>query len=301
VLAGLRLETVNVDINQVTSAIKASNDYTRAYPSLHLAYKFDDENTLTASYSRRVQRPYQYDLNPYRVYLDPYNYRQGNPYLRPQTTDSYEVAYERRHDGTTYQATLYYRETHDAVTDVVEDLGGGVFLTTRENLGSGRSGGGQLVASGKLTKALSYNVSGDAYWSQIDAGNLGFSGTRSAWALSGRANLDWQVTAKDFLQASGNLYGKRLNAQGYRAGSGMLNLGYRHKFDDRLSGLITVRDVLGTAKYTLVTDTPAFHDRRVIEGNMRAVFVGLSYSFGGAGKKPKDPAFDFGGGGPPGP
>lgn len=300
VLAGLRLETVNINLDQITSAVRASNDYTRAYPSLHLAYKFDDQKTLSASYSRRVQRPFENDLNPYRSYIDPYNYRQGNPYLKPQTTDSYEVAYELRRDGASYQATAYYRETQNVFTDVVEDLGGGVLLTTRDNLGSSHSGGGQLVASGKLSKSVSYNVSGDAYWSEVDAANLGFSGKRSAWTASGRANLNWQATASDFLQVNGNLYGKRLTAQGYRAAFGLLNLGYRHKFDERLSGVVTVRDLLATSKTTFVTETAQFRDRRVIEPNQRAIFVGLTYNFGGQGKKaPKDTGFDYGASGPP--
>lgn len=297
VLAGLRLETVNIDMDQVTSAIRASNDYTRAYPSLHLSYKLDDGKTLNASYSRRVQRPYETDLNPYRVYLDPYNYRQGNPYLRPQTTDSYELGYELRRDGAMYQATAFYREHHQVFTDVIEDLGGGVLLTTRENLGKARNAGLELVANGKLTKTLSYNISGDAYWNQIDAANLGFTGARAAWNLTGRANLNWQATPKDFVQVNGVLNGKRLNPQGYRAATGMLNLGYRHKFDDRLSGVVTVRDALATAKNVMVEQTAAFHDRRVIAPNVRAVFVGLTYNFGGSGKKPaRDSGFDFGGG-----
>jgi hypothetical protein len=37
------------------------------------------------------------------------------------------------------------------VTDVVSDLGGGVLLTTRENLATSRNGGLELVANGRLT------------------------------------------------------------------------------------------------------------------------------------------------------
>jgi outer membrane receptor protein involved in Fe transport len=297
VLAGLRLEQTDIDINQVTSAIKASNDYFRLYPSLHLSYRLGDGQTLTGSYSRRVQRPNPFDLNPYRVYLDPFNYRQGNPYLRPQTTDSLELGYEVRRNGVLYQATVFYRRHHDVFTDVIEDLGDGVLLTTRQNLGSAQNAGVQLVANGKLTKTLSYNISGEGYWNEINAGNLGFEGTRSAWTVGGRANLNWQATKDDFVQVNGSLTGKRLNPQGYREPLGMLNLGYRHKVDERLSAVVTVRDLLGTSKQKVVENAPTFHDKRVIEPNVRAVFVGLTYSFGGAGKKaPRDSGFDFGGG-----
>jgi hypothetical protein len=96
------------------------------------------------------------------------------------------------------------------VTDVVSDLGGGVLLTTRENLATSRNGGLELVANGRLTPKLTYNVSSNVFWNEIDASSLGFTGTRSLTALSGRANLNYQATPKDFLQINAFSSGKRL-------------------------------------------------------------------------------------------
>lgn len=295
VLAGLRAEQTLIDIDQITSGIQVANDYFRLYPSLHLSHKLPGDQQVTASYSRRIQRPSARDLNPYRVYVDPLNYREGNPFLEPQVTDSFELAYQRRKGSTYYLGTLYYRESSKGVTDVVRDLGDGILLSTRENLGQGRSGGLELVANGKITKTLSYNISGNAYWFAIDASRLGFSGTRSDVTLSGRGSLSWQVTPKDFLQAQGNLMGERLTAQGRIKNVGLLNLGYRRKLNDSLSFVVTAPDVLGTLRLRQVFETPGLERRTLRENNMRAVYVGLTYTFGSAGRKPRDPGFDFGG------
>ena len=300
-LGGLRLEDVQIDTNQVTIGRRDSNDYFRAYPTLHLAYKLSDSQQLTASYSHRVQRPQPQDLNPFPVIVDPFNIRQGNPKLDPQETHSLEAGYQYRANGTFYLATLYYRQNYNSVVDVVRDLGGGVLLTTRENLGESRAGGLELVANGKLNKKLSYNVSGNVFWNEIDASDLGFADKRSGWALGGRANINWTITDKDFFQINGSLNGKRLTPQGYRKPGGIVNLGYRHKFNDQLSGVVTVQDALDSLKDTQIIDTPTLHDRLVGDPKIRAVFVGLSYSFGGGGRKARDPGFDFGGGGGPTP
>jgi hypothetical protein len=185
------------------------------------------------------------------------------------------------------------------VTDVVHDLGGGALLTTRENLGESRAGGLELVANGKLNRKLSYNVSGNVFWNEIDASSLGFTDKRSAYAVSGRANLNWTITDKDLAQINAALNGKRLTPQGYSKPSGVVNLGYRHKFDDHLSAVVTVQDALSSLKQTTVIDTPTFRDRVVGEPRIRAVFVGLTYSFGSNGRKARDPGFEFGGGGGP--
>jgi outer membrane receptor protein involved in Fe transport len=300
VLAGLRLESVRIDLDQITQHIQAKNDYDRAYPSLHLAYKLDDAQQLTASASRRVQRPQPFDFNPFLQYLDPQNYRQGNPNLKPQQTDSYELGYQYRKNGTILLATAYYRDGKDAVNDLTQDLGGGVFLTTRANIGSFRTAGLELVANGRLPHRLSYNVSSNLLWNEIDGSGLGFgSSDRSAYSLSGRASLSWQATSKDFFQVSGFVNGKRLTPQGYAKPFGMLNLGYRHKLDDKLSFVMTVQDAAKTFHDHRVIDTPALKDVVVAHGNFRGVYVGFSYAFGGG--KAKDQGFDFGqgGGGPP--
>jgi outer membrane receptor protein involved in Fe transport len=296
VLAGLRLEVTPIDLNQVTQAIKARNDDTSLYPSLHLSYALTDDQKLKASYSKRIQRPNPFDYNPFRVYQDPQNFRAGNPALEPQKTDSYELGYEYRKAGQIYQATAYYRDVRDSVTDVVRDLGGGVFLTTRDNLGKSRTAGLELVANGRFSRTLTYNLSGNAYWTEIDGRGAGVGGrVRDGWTMSGRGNLSWQATSADFLQLNVFLNGERLLPQGFQKPMGAVNFGYRHKFNDRLSAVATVQDVFSTIKFKAVIDTPALRDVQVFEPQARGVFVGFTYAFGGG--KPRDQGFDFGGGG----
>ena len=292
VLGGLRAEQVEIRTDQVTSAQKDDNAYFHVYPSLHLGYTLSQTQTLTANYSKRVQRPQAQDLNPYPIYQDPNNYRAGNPDLKPQITDSYELGYQYRKGPASYLATAYYRESHDGVADVVRDLGGGVFLTTRENLAQSRNGGLELVANGKLTPKLSYNISGNAYWNEIQSTAVGAVGTREMTTLSGRASLSWQATPKDFFQLNGFTSGKRLTPQGYREPISLLNLGYRRKVNDKLNFVVTANDVLNSFQDTAVIDTPTLRERTERRANVRAVFFGFTYSFGGGKARPEQ--FDFG-------
>jgi len=299
-LAGLRVERVKIDLNNVTQAIRAENDDTNLYPSLHLGYDMGEGRKLIASYGKRIQRPQPQDYNPFRVYQDPQNFRQGNPDLKPAVTDSFELGYQYRKNGRIWLVTLYHREVRDAVNDVTRDIGNGVFLTTRANLGESQSTGAEIVANGRLPWKVTYNVSGSLLYSEIDGTGLGFgSGKRSAYTASGRASLSWQATAKDVVQLSGFLNSKRLTPQGYGAPTGMLNLGYRHKFTDQLSGVVTVQDMLSTFRDKRVIDTPALKDVQRFEPKVRGVFLGFTYAFGGG--RQRDPGFDFGQGGGPTP
>ena len=297
VLAGLRLENTDLDVSLTTGGpLAAQNDYFRAYPSLHLSYGLSEGRQLTASYGMRIQRPSADDLNPFVIEINPLNFRRGNPQLEPQETHSFELGYQHRKSGQTYLATLYYRQSSKGITDVVRPLPNGGYLTTRENLNDSRAGGLELVANGRLTPRITYNVSGNASWSEIDASQLGFTGKRDGFALAGRGNINWQVTPKDFVQFNGFLNGRRLTAQGRQSGSGMLNIGYRRKIDDSLSVTVTAQDVLRTLKDVQILDTPTLQGRTRREFNQRAVFVGFTYTFG---RQRRDPGCDFGGGGAP--
>lgn len=296
VLAGLRLEDVRLRLNDPTTRFAAGRDELDAYPTLHLAYRLSDVQQLTLSYSHRVQRPDPGDLDPFR-FIQGFSARQGNPDLRNADTHAFEAGWQYKAGGTYYLATAFYRLNEHGFTDVLADIGGGVLLDTPQNLVKSRNAGLELVANGHLGKTLSYNLSGDLYYAQIDAqagaGTPGFAGKRSALTGGGRASLSWQPTAKDLFQVSGQLTARKLTPQGFIEPMTLIFLGYRHRFDDRLSLVVTAQDPFDIYRFKQVLDTPALTLRSTARGRIQAAFVGLVWSFGAAGKRPHPADFDF--------
>jgi outer membrane receptor protein involved in Fe transport len=288
---GLRLEQANIDLDQVTTDIQSSNDYFRAYPTMHVSWTLSEGETLRGSYSRRIQRPGPQDLNPFLTYQDNLNYRSGNPDLLPQETDSFELSWQKRIQQTFYQATLYYRDTQDAFTQVTTELGGGVFLTRPENLGSSTSTGIELVANGALHPTLRYNASINAFRQEIDASGIPGAADSEGESVSGRLTLNWSPTQNDFLQVSGIWAGEQLLAQGVREQATLVNLGYRRKLSKNWSLQMTVRDALDEYGATTTLETPTFTDRTSVTFGGRAAYIGLTWNFGGGQRPPEQ--FDF--------
>src|SRR6185312_8029738 len=224
-------------------------------------WKLSDTQQLTASYSHRVQRPDPGEFNSFRMLLDPLNFRAGNPNLKPQQTQSFELGYEYRQAPVMLLATLYYRQNRDGVAEVLRDLGGGVFLSERNNIAQSRSGGLELVANGRLTKTLTYNLNGNLGWVQLDTLGPTFAPTRSATSISGHGGLTWQITPDDLFQLNGFMNGKRLTPQGYIDSLHAFDLGYRHKFTEHLSVIVTAQDFLGAWRLRQVIDTPVLRER----------------------------------------
>lgn len=290
---GLRLEYADIELNAITAGATASQDYFRAYPTLHATYQLTETQSVRGSYSQRIQRPLPFQLNPAINYQDPLNLRSGNPDLEPQETDSFEVMWQMRAGQTFYQATGYYRDTSGAFTDVATDLGGGVLLTRPENLGARRDMGLELVANGRLHSTLRYNASVNLFRQEIDAAGIPGAQDSEADVVSGRATLNWQPTQEDFLQVSGVWQGDTLQAQGLREASGIINLGYRRKLTDAWAFQATVRDVFDNFGDVTTFETPTFRDRTERTFGGRAWYVGLTYAFGQGPRRQQDPQFDF--------
>jgi len=288
---GLRLEQANIDMDQVTTNIQSSNDYFRAYPTMHLQYTIGEGETLRGSYSRRIQRPPPQLLNPFLTYQDNLNYQSGNPDLLPHETDSFEVMWQKRIQQTFYQATLYYRDTSDAFTPVTTPIGGGVFVTRPENIGSSTFTGLELVANGALHPTLRYNASINAYRQEIDAGGVPGATDSTGEGVGGRLTLNWTPSQNDFLQVSSIWTGDQVLAQGTRETATLVNLGYRRKLSRDWSFLATVRDVFDEFGAVTSTEAATFTDRTSVTFGGRAAYIGLTWNFGGGQRPPEQ--FDF--------
>lgn len=292
-IGGLRLEDEIDDTNQVTTGDRSHTSYFHAYPTLHIQYDLVDAQHLRLSYSHRVSRPEAEDLNPYPVFSDPQNLRAGNPQLRPQQTHSFEAGYEYDRRGVDWQATLYLRKTYDAFTEVSRLINPTVLLTTKANLGKNTAGGFELTGSGPLLKGVKYNLSGNIFYNQIDASNLGVQGTRSTLSFATKASVDVQATPRDLIQVSANYSGRRLMPQGYRLPAGSINLGLRHRIRDNIAAVATVSDLFDSQRDRLVIDTPTLHDQVTRRRSNRTAALALTWTFAGQRKSTKEPQFDY--------
>jgi outer membrane receptor protein involved in Fe transport len=287
-LAGLRLEQTDIDTNQVTSGETGSQSYFRVYPSIHLSDELNEQHTLTFSYGRRVSRPEADDLNPYLVQEDEFTLSRGNPDLLPREIDSLEAGWSYEEDRTSLGATLYARRSRNNFTVVATSIDPNVVLTTLENVGESRSGGLEFTSSGKLAAWLDYNVSGNVYYNEIDARNLGITATRSAVSYEAKLALTWRASDKDTVQLNAVRTGKQLTPQGERRANTTMDLGYRHKFRSNLSFTATLSDVFASRRNRLVLDTPELSESRSTQPAGRIAWIGVSWSLAGAKQQSRE-------------
>ncbi|RYY33303.1 MAG: TonB-dependent receptor, partial [Sphingobacteriaceae bacterium] len=113
---GLRAEHTDSKGNLVTTDSVVKRDYLNLFPTLFINQKLGKKHELGFSYSRRIDRPSYEDLNPFIYYLDQYTYSQGNPFLKPQYTNSFELNYSY---NKTINVSFNYSKTTDSFTEII--------------------------------------------------------------------------------------------------------------------------------------------------------------------------------------
>lgn len=116
---GLRAEQTIAKGEQITTSENFKRDYIQLFPSAFVNFKLNDKNQFNAKYSRRIDRPEYQQLNPFRYFLDPKTFQQGNPDLEPQLTNSFELSHTFMDAVTT---AIGYSNTTDAMTMVTKQI-----------------------------------------------------------------------------------------------------------------------------------------------------------------------------------
>lgn len=135
VQTGLRLEQTHSVGNSVTLNQRVDRNYLNLFPTVFLSRQLDTSNVLNLSYSRRIDRPSYENLNPFVFYLDPFTYQKGNPFLKPQYTNSVELTHVYKGSIST---TLGFSRTTDFINGETprQIAAENITYVTPENLGT---------------------------------------------------------------------------------------------------------------------------------------------------------------------
>ncbi|ULQ55947.1 TonB-dependent receptor [Flavihumibacter rivuli] len=171
--AGLRMEyvSVNYDVDPNHNTYKSDGySYTKPFPNLRLAYKFNERNKLSFFFNRRVDRPAELDIRVFPKYDDAEIIKVGNPALQPQYTNTYELGYKTGWSGGSLYSALYHKASEGTITRIGSiQPGSTIIYNIMQNAGKSRATGVEMLLSGDVSKSFSFNLNLNLYRNQIDS------------------------------------------------------------------------------------------------------------------------------------
>jgi hypothetical protein len=128
VTAGIRAENTNITGVQKVTGESFDSTYIQLFPSVSGSYTLNEKHTIDFNFNNRIDRPSYRQLNPFKMYLDPTTYSAGNPYLRPQTTQTAEMGYLFKNK---YYINLGFSRTQNNITDIIAPVEGQQKITAQ--------------------------------------------------------------------------------------------------------------------------------------------------------------------------
>lgn len=278
--AGLRAEAANTTFESLTRAERYDNDYRSAFPSTNLAWDFGQGKTMRLTYSKRIERPMAWYLNPDVPSIDPLNRTAGNPDLKPKYTHSYSLEGTWTGSRGMVRLSPFYRETVDNWDQYKSVDSAGVATTTWLNASSVRFLGGSLVASLRQTGRVGGTMNLSVYREHHDASNLSSQARSDAtnWSLDG--NATFKATSVVDLQCWLRYRPAQTLAQGRLSASLFSNLGARLKLGEKAWASLFVSDPFNVWKYTYSMRDVAYVQNSTNRGSMRRIGLSMGWSWG---------------------
>lgn len=278
---GLRCENTNVTGKQLVYNTKFDSSYIQLFPSAFIGYKFNDKHGLELNYSRRINRPSYEQLNPFKFFLDPTTYKEGNPYLKPQTTESFELTYIFKQKIYT---TLGFGRTHNNITEVIapSDLQPKLTVQTNKN----------LTQVDVYALNISIPVEVTKWWytsSDINVYYASYTGNIANTSIKNIGNLNFNINTTNTFnftktfsgELSGNYRARELYAFENVNPIWFVSAGLQKKLmENRMTIKLNVNDIFYSNKVTATTTFTNYKETFHVNRDTRVATIAFTYKFG---------------------
>lgn len=277
---GLRLEHTESQGISATTGSNVERSYTNLFPSLSISKQIGEQNNLSVTYSRRLERPNYKSLNPFEDFLDLYTFEKGNPFLNPQYSNSFGLNYAL---GNKLFVSANYSHTTDAISQIIQQNDAtNTTFQTEQNL--------------EDTKSASLTISAPKVWSEVFTSRINIAGFYNEFlsALNDGSSLDDSAFGGHFslnneiqlpkginMEISGSYQTKILYGQLEIDPQGSLDIGFSKKILNGKGNLkLSGSDLLYTRNSDVSIDNDDINLFVRQDRDTRRVTLNFTYSFG---------------------
>ncbi len=310
---GARYEDSKIEVNSITLDKYNTKKYNNLFPSATLNYEFSETSSTSLSYSKRINRPRGFFLNPVSSLSSNINIFQGNPDLDPSLTNAFDLGYLKRWTKLTFNTSAYINITDDSFQFIRKESGlfvdgVPVILSTPINLSKELRAGFEFNLNYTPYKWWRLNGNFNFYRNETqgdyvyenylgDVITQNFDNVAVSWfaRISSKVSLPYKID----WQTNGSYSAPQTTAQGKILGSASMNLAFsKDILKDKGTIAVNVSDVFNSRKRIMDTQIEnVFSSHSEMQWRSRQIMMSFTYRFN---KKKTDrdrqPRRDDGGG-----
>ena len=278
---GVRLEQAFTEPRLISTGEEFQNDYFSFFPSGHFVYGNDTMGEIFLSYSRRINRPGSRQLNPFPIYSDPLNLRQGNPALQPEYINSYELGYEKFWKKVSLTNTVYFKQTIDRIQRIRRFFDNGRSVTTFANVDQSYDIGLEIIGTYNpfswLKNTIAFNAFESRLSAEVDGTRLNNRGISWDVKLNTKISLFDNTTA---IQINAQYIAPRYTVQGFYQRFPGMDIGLtRTLLDKKLTLGLRLTDIFDQKGFYFEINDEEVRQVTDYKWTTRRLYLTLSYKF----------------------
>lgn len=279
---GIRLEQAFTQPQLLTTNEDFENNYFSFFPSGHLIFGDEDMGELSLSYSRRINRPRSWNLNPFPLYSDPLNLRQGNPALQPEYINSFEFGYQKNFDKITLSGSLFYRKTLDKIQRIRAFLPNNVSVNSFANIDESEDYGVELILMYNPFSWWKNTISFNGFESRLSANVGGVNLRNSGFVYNTKLNSTFNLfKGTTSIQVNAQYISPTFTVQGFYQRFPGVDLAISRNFMDKnLSIGLRLTDIFDQQGFYLQVSDGSFSQESMYKWETRRLYLSVSYKFG---------------------
>lgn len=277
---GLRYEYTHENMNEAGSTDDHfATHYDNIVPSASLFWDINENNNLKLSYNMRISRPDINFLNPRINSDDPLNIYFGNPAVKCEKNNAWDVEYNYTGDKASISLSSGYSLTDNSIESYtfVTDK---VLNHTFRNIGSRSAMWVSLYASGTIYKHLYGSI--NANWTYNRYRSIPSGGNRSGSCYTVDWNLEQPLPWSISMSVNGSWNNSCVTPQGKTSGTSSYELSLRRLFLDKKLTVSCYADnfLRKYKRYSSWEEGNGFRFQSVNRNEYRFMGISINYRFG---------------------
>jgi outer membrane receptor protein involved in Fe transport len=284
---GGRVEDSRVLITLGHPNISFTRHNTDFFPYAHISLKKSETEEIRFGYSRRINRPPFRFLNPFADYTDPLNLHYGNPYLKSEYANAFELAYTKYFKKTSFNANLYFRRVENAIQvfKTLSDSLTGASVSTYANLHRDDILGVEVITKMDLLTWLNLTWNLNAYEITLNSDDPNYSSRIHSFNVIAKMTSRMSLRKGFLILISGSYSNGEKTMQGMVHEQYYLDMSVRKDFMKQKLGIsLGLSDVFNSFNNQSEIITSQISQQYLKKRESRFATVTISYNFGQMGE-----------------
>ncbi len=249
------------------------------FPTFNIQKKLSMAQTLQFSFSRRINRPNELLLNPYPLLSTSYTSSSGNPYLKPEYINSFELNYQNFFSGIFLTVETFLRLSNDTPSQAIKVDELGRMNTTFENFAKTTTWGSDITASYSPLTWLTIRPS-------LNLSSINFSGSLLGSEINNDA-FNWRAMLFSTFSISSNTSAQLIVVYlkitqplfDIKPITFLIATVRQQLFDKKLTIALSAQNLFNLGKINITNSTVNYRNAFIVNQESNIINLTLTYNF----------------------